>query len=464
MAHLFDKIHPNFFNVLSSPNKRMYLDCIFIIYNSVDSIEESFQGDREFVVQRLIDYFDDLADEEILDASEEEKTSTSRQKANYVINVLKQNGWIGEEELGDYKTSINLFDYSIRIINLLDDIKHSRQEEYTGEIFSIYSILKAFNIKEGIGVIEQAYLKTNNLIRKLKTLKANIYRYYYDVTRQHDRKDLQNILEKLLVEYKQNFFDLAYYNLKTTDSLPRYKRPILKEISKIYDNVEIMDELAHLVMDTKKIEDYNEAFDYLETRLRYIADSFTALDNLILDIDRKNEQYISATASKILFLTNHSDDIEGIFNRLFKIVLEDEAFDYNSILDLSQIKNLDTDSLYNERRKRVDSEPDELVVPDDFISEEEKRARIVNMMKNSRYSKKEINKHVRNQLNGSNHIKASQVKIDTEEDYIKLILTFLYSKSVNIEYEVESLNQEVENNYITFTDFLIKGKEDKSYE
>src|SRR5690554_1437681 len=458
MTHLFDKIHPNFFSVLSSPNKKMYLDCIFIIYNSVDSIEESFQGDREYVIQKLIDYFDDIAEEEFEDVKEEDKTSTSRQKANYVINVLKQNGWIGEEELGDYKTSINLFDYSIRIISLLDDILHSRQEEYTGEIFSVYSILKAFNMNEGIGVIEQAYSKTNDLIKKLKTLKANIYRYYYDVTRQQNREDLQNILEKLLVEYKQNFFDLAYYNLKTKDSLPRYKRAILSEISKIYDNVDTMDQLAHLVMDTKKIEDYNEAFDYLETRLRYIADSFTALDNLILDIDRKNEQYISATASKILFLTNHSDDIEGIFNRLFKLVLKDEEFNYDSVLNLSQIKNLDSYSLYNQRRQRVDTEPDELIITEDFMSDDERRERLQAILRHGAYSKREINKHVSTLLNGTKSIKASELEINNQEDYIKLILIFLYSKSINMDYDVKSLEAETVNNFVSFKDFLIINK------
>ena len=458
MTHLFDKIHPNFFSVLSSPNKKMYLDCIFIIYNSVDSIEESFQGDREYVVQKLIDYFDDIAEEEFEDTKEEDKTSTSRQKANYVINILKQNGWIGEEELGDYKTSINLFDYSIRIISLLDDIMHSRQEEYTGEIFSVYSILKAFNMAEGVGVIEQAYAKTNDLIRKLKTLKANIYRYYYDVTRQQNREDLQNILEKLLVEYKQNFFDLAYYNLKTKDSLPRYKRAILSEISKIYDNVDTMDQLAYQVMETKKIDDYNDAFDYLETKLKIIGDSFTALDNLILDIDRKNEQYISATASKILFLTNHSDDIEGIFNRLFKLVLKDEDFDYNSVLNLAQIKNLDTYSLYNQRRQRVDTEPDELIITDDFMSDDERRERLQATLRHGAYSKREINKHVISLLNGSQSIKASELEIKNQEDYIKLILIFLYSKSINMDYDVESLGYETVNNFVAFKDFLIINK------
>lgn len=459
MANLFDKIHPNFFNVLASPNKKMYLDCIFIIYNSVDSIEESFQGDREYVVQKLIDYFDDIAEEDfVLDTTNDIKTSTSRQKANYVINVLKQNGWIGEEELGDYKTSINLFDYSIRVINLLDDILNSRQEEYTGEIFSVYSILKNFNIIEGIGVIEQAFIKTNDLIRKLKTLKANIYRYYYDVTRNRNKDELQNILEKLLIEYKQNFFDLAYYNLKTRDSLPRYKRAILAEISKIYDNVNTMDELAHRVMESKRINDYNEAFDYLETKLRFISDSFNALDNLILDIDRKNEQYISATASKILFLTNHSDDIEGIFNRLFKLVLKDDEFEFNTILNVAQVRNLDTYSLFNARRPRIDAEPDELIITDDLMDDNERRRYLEKLLKNSAYSKSEINKYVSNLLNGSSSVKASELKIETQDDYIRLILIFLYSKSINMDYEVKSLGDEVLNNFVIFRDFLIMSR------
>lgn len=455
MAHLFNKINQNFFNVLSSPNKRTYVDCLFIIYNAVDSIEESFQGDREYVVQRLIDYFDDIAIEEFEEGMS--NSMTSRQKANYVINVFKNSGWLGEEELGDYRTSLNLFDYSIKVISVLDDIVNERQDEYTGEIFAIYTILNSFEVDEGIGIIEQSFKKTNDLIKKLKTLKANIYRYYFDIVSQQSKEDLQNILERLLVEYKQNFFDAAYYNLKTTDSLPRYKRAILSRVSKIYDNVNTMDELAKKVMDTKRIDDYNEAFSYLEDKLRFIIASFNALDNLILDIDRKNEQYISATASKILFLTNHSDDVEGIFNRLFKLVLEDEDFDYNSILHLAQVRNLDTESLYNERRLRVDSDPEELFITEDFISEEEKRAKAQSYLRHGIFSKKEINKHVLT-LIGNGSIKASDIELNDQDDFIKLILIFLYSKSINIDYETESLKIKTTNNFVEFNDFIIRGK------
>lgn len=458
MAHLFDKLNPNFFSILSSPNKKMYVDCLFIIYNAVDSIEESFQGDREYVVSRLVDYFDDIALEEFVDVTENNKPNTSRQKANYVINVLKNNGWIGEEELGDYKISLNLFDYSIKTISLLDDIVNARQDEYTGEIFAVYSLLNSFTIEEGIGVIEQSYKKTLEIIKKLKALKANIYRYYYDITKKRSKENLQNILEKLLIEYKQNFFDTSYYNLKTKDSLPRYKRAILKRVSAIYDNVETMDILASKVIQDKRIDDYNEAFSYIENKLRFIQDSFNVLDNLIIDIDRKNEQYISATASKILYLTNHSDDIEGIFNRLFKVVLSDDDFDFNSILNVAQIKNLDTASLYNQRRYRMDSIPEELFDTEDFFTEEDKERRIQKILENSIYSKREINKYVLELLRDRRSLKASEIIVNSKEEYIKLVLIFLYSKSVGMEYDIELLNNEVVSNFVSFNDFKIFHK------
>jgi len=457
MAHLFDRMHENFFSVLSSPNRNTYIDCIFIIYNAIDTIEDAFQGDREYIISKLVDYFDDQQTEDFEDMDEDEQSNTSRQKAVHVINVLKKNGWIGEEELGDYKTSLNLFDYSIQIIDILNRIKNNQQNEYTGEIYTVYSLLSSFSLEEGIGVLEQAYLKTNDIIRKLKALKANIYRFYYDITKKHSKKDLPLLLEKLLVEYKQNFFDSAYYNLKTTDSLSRYKRGILESISKIQNDGGLMDELAKTVIKLKRIEDYNDAFMYVEDRMRFISDSFTALEYLILAIDRKNEQYITAAASKILFFTNQSDDIEGIFNRLFRIILNQKDIDLNQLFNISQIRNLDTDSLYNQRRARIKPEPEELNFDDSLISEEFRKEKIKALLKNNIYGKKEIDLYVRSLLADKKQIEAKDIQLDTQEDFVKLILIFLYSKSVGMHYDIKLLDHKCKVNFITFQNFVIKG-------
>lgn len=458
MPHLFEIINPNFFTILASPNKHIYVDCLFIIYQASDSIDDAFQGDRESIVLRLVDYFDDISEVNLNEDEEDISLNTSRQKANYVINTFKKFGWIGEEELGDYKTSINLFDYAIEIIDTLRRMIEGNLNEYTGEIFAVFSLLKTFNLDEGVGIIEQSYLKTNDVVRKLKALKANIYRYYYDITKKQNRNDLEVLLDKLLVDYKQNFFDSAYYNLKTTDSLPRYKRSILQSISTIRDNDAVMDFLANNVMKLKRIENYDDAFSYIEDRLRYITDSFSALDNLILAIDRKNEQYITAAASKILFLTNTSDDIEGTFNRLFKIVLSDEDFDFSQIFNLSEIQNLDTDSLYTPRRISIETVPESIVFGDDIITDEYRQAKLQQVLKNNIYSKKEINSHVLHILNNNESVEAKNVSLTTQEDIIRLILIFLYSKSIGMVYDIKLTNDNVVNNEIAFRNFIIQRK------
>ncbi len=458
MAQLFERLPYNFFSVLASPNKDIYIDCIMIIYRSVDSIEDAFQGDREYIVQKLVDYFDERADDLFEDVEEDEQAHTARQKSVHVINVLKRTGWIGEEELGDYKTSLNLFDYSIQLIDTLIRIQENRQNEYTGEIYTVYSLLSSFTIEEGIGVLEQAALKTDDIIRKLKALKANIYRFYYDITKKRSKDDLHELMEKLLVEYKQNFFDSAYYNLKTTDSLSRYKRGILEAVSRMNRDEDLMDDLAKLVMQKKRIDDYNEAYAEIEGKLRHISDSFNALEQLILSIDKKNEQYVTAAASKILFLTNQSDDIEGIFNRLFQIVLKKKDFDYAQLFNIVQMGNLDTQSLYNQRRLRVDTKVEEITFDDGFITDEYRKQKIKALLKNNIFGKKEIDAYVTSILEDKPSIEAKNILIDTQEDYVKLILIFLYSKSVGMHYEVILTGETCKNNFITFQNFIIKGK------
>ena len=456
---LFNSINPAFFNVLSSPNKEIYTDCIFLIHDLLDSVEHAFQGERDVVVQLLMQYFEDMEDD-IVEDGEFLKTLTPRQKSNHVLNYLRDCGWIGEEELGDYKTSVNLFDYSIMIIEVLKSIISGEQFEYSGEIYIVYSLLKNFKKEEGVGIIEQAKLQTMKITRRLRALKANIYRYYYDITKNKKGDSLAQILETLLVEYKNNFFDKAYFNLKTKDSLPKYKGLILQLVASIYDDEVTMTELAEMLMKEKGIENFDDAYHEIEQNLREIKNSFNAFDGLISEIDTKNEQYISASAAKIMFLTNRSDDIEGIINRILDAFLKNKIDTdiSQNFFNLVNCRNIDSDSLHTPRVYREIIDGDQLLYGNDIISDDLMKQKLNLLMKNNIYGKKEINKYAMKLLENKDQIYASEFLIEDREDLVKLVLIFLYSRSTQIGYTCEVLQNIVVNNFLTFQDFIIKPR------
>ncbi len=452
--HLFNNLNPNFFNPLASPNKYVYVDCIFIIYDILDSVEAAFQGDREEIVQALIQYFEDKFDNQ--SGLEFGSATTPRQKAIFVINYFKECGWLGEEDLGDYKTSLNLFDYSIMIIEVLKSIQSGEQLEYSGEIYSVYALLKNFKVQEGVGILEQVAEQTKKITRRLKALNANIYRYYNNILENKSGADLKEILDNLLNEYKINFFDKAYYNLKTRDSLPRYKGKIIELINKIYNNQLTMTKLSEQTMDLKQIENFDNAYRYVEDVLRYVRDSFNAYDPLVREIDTRNEKYITTAASKILFYTKRGDDLEGIFNRIFKILLDsdEKTFDYTNLFNLVYARNLDEKSLHTQRVYQEDTSPDALLF-NEIITDEIKRQKIQMMMKNNIYSKSEINKYALGLLGEKDRIEAAELNIESWEDIIKLVLIFLYSRSIGVSYTCELTTTEVRNNRLVFNNFYI---------
>lgn len=87
---VFESLPQNFFSILSSKNKEIYADCLFILYKVVSS-NTSFGIEREIVAEALIDYFEDLEDKDIF--SEEDSTiKSSREEANFILRRLEECG------------------------------------------------------------------------------------------------------------------------------------------------------------------------------------------------------------------------------------------------------------------------------------------------------------------------------------------------------------------------------------
>ena len=86
-----------------------------------------------------------------------------------------------------------------------------------------------------------------------------------------------------------------------------------------------------------------------------------------------------------------------------------------------------------------------------------RRLAIIEKNKN-RFSKKNINAFVQEMLLEKNVVKASEIKIGSRRDMIRVIFIYLYGKENKTEYMVNTSGEMIEKDGFRFRDFEIKRR------
>jgi len=452
MADLYKIIGTSFFKVLSSRNKEVYLECLFLLHNVLDELYQDGENTKPNVTSIIEDFISSKIDTTIYDDDDSVlNLRSNRDKASYMLNLFIKQKWLFEEDLGNYSVAINFYNHSSRLLRTLKEIENNDQTEYTGLIASIYYGLKNFSYSD-IGQFEQIYKRTDELINNLKTLRSNIYLYYNDMIKNKSRENLEELFEQL-IDYKKNFFDKAFYNLQTKDTLKKYKYDILVYLNNILDNSEAINVLTNLSIDEKKPSEL-EARNFVVMKLHNVVAAFENIDRLNHTISERSEQYINALISKIQYILNRSEDIEGIFNQVYDLIINDKLSEYNFI-NVLDTRSLDRTSLFTPRgiseRIQSSSLPLELL----HVDKSKISDTINELLVNKKYSLDAINKYVTSILKDNSGVKASEIQINNYDDYIYLILIYLYSKNIEAIYTVEKLGYVINVGKARFQNFKI---------
>ena len=119
--NLFQIISEDFFKPLNGKHKKIYIDCLELIYSTYKT-ELSFGVEKEVILSKLVEYFDETSLEEMVFDEENEVAADSREKANAILRTLKNCNWIEYEVGSDYSVKINLFDYAATMIESFQKI------------------------------------------------------------------------------------------------------------------------------------------------------------------------------------------------------------------------------------------------------------------------------------------------------------------------------------------------------
>ena len=457
---IFKIVPDNFFSVLSSPNKTIYMRIISLIYSLVQN-GLSYGIDKEILVDEIEDY---LNATNFYVVDEEEEIKNNRDKANFFIRRLIDTGWIHSDNTADYRLIINFHDYAIKILESFIKIANKESLEYQGNIISIYTLLYS-NEKSGV-VIKQVYENTKGLISGLKNLNSNIVIYINRLTKQ---KTPEEIVEELFGNYTKDIIDKSYHRLKTSENISKYRPKIINKLKENLENNLFIEEAATFYREAEEIESSEEAIARVKEIINSIIDAFEELDDIIDDIDKKNAKYIKAAVTRAKFLLNNTKDMTGLIKGILYYVSErykeldlklssDYLEEITDLFTLYSYNYIDETSLYTANEGKKSFRPNKIEKVS--LSKEDRAKKIAEFKKKQekQFSIKKVNKIVLDILKDRDSFNTKEIKINSIDDFIKIIYIRLYGNNPLSKYKIKKLNDTYSENDFKFNNFEVWRK------
>lgn len=441
-----------------------------IIYDTYRS-ELSFGVERDVLVLKLEQYFDDQLEFEQVFEEDEETAVNSKEKANLVLRKLKECGWIEYETASDYKTMVNLKDYASTMIESFIKITRQDELEYQSLISQIHATLlnQDAYVKPYEYIIKRVHENTEELIVGLKKLNTNIKQYIEKLT---NDKPVNEVLDDLF-KYQNEIGSKSFHRIKTSDHISRFRISIRENLSRILNDENIFRKAVKGYMEIEMGDKKDElaAEQNLRQMVLGVLRAFENYDDIVKEIEEKHKKYWQSSVARAKFLISNTNNAEGKIITILKYMAQKFNMDeetnmydemdeeFHELFRMFPQSWLGHESVYTERITREVSPPSKLAAGIDFSDEErqEIKNRLVEKQKN-KLSRKNINEYVAKLLEDKQSVVASSLPLETKRDFIKLILIYLYGKGPAAKYRSVDMDKRVVVNKFEFKDFLIERR------
>lgn len=444
--NLFEKIPENFFSILVSKNKNIYIEALFVLG---EAFKQEMSISRENIVSRLIDNLEESFN--IEDFSEDEyanelKDNNVSSKAHFLLRKLKWAGWIEFEMQRDsFEEYINLPDYSIKFINLLISIVEERENEYNSYVFQTYASLRLASTEkdETLNAINTAYMNTMELLNELKILYNNLGRFHKKMT---GKDNINDIVKEHFFEYKE-YSDEMIFPRFTRDSVPRYKAPIREMLKNILADTGLLEKTIEMASRNKKYKTVQDARDDILNKIRTVLDVYENIDFTMNEIEQKNTDYVRASVQRVQYLLTSDKELKGKLVGILQNSRNDKIIEkMEDEIKILRQEYISKDSIYirnsNNKRKQGKQIPLKQEKAIDSKTLYEFAKSVENL-----YSNKQINEFMENNFKEKPFITSHEITLNTTEDLILLILATIKADSGGKSfYYMQDCNETINNN------------------
>lgn len=392
------------------------------------------------------------------DASGDEADQLA-ERARQILRYLENSGWVRSETQSNFDVLYILPDYAFRLLRTLAEILANEPPPLAGLIFSTYTILQNL-LQETPNAylgIPQAHRQTLQLLNSLKELQQNIGEHIKQILQESQAKQ---VLDRLLLRYREEIVDRAYHQLRTTDHVSRFRPGILEATTQL-EQTEVLEEAARRLRQVGESASTQAAHLHLQQQLRSIREHFEALDQILQAIDTRHSQFVNAAVRTVeLQLAAHTTT-SGQLNSIVQTLLAASPAQFAEVapalIRLHKLELAETESLATPTRAAVSFEPDVAPLPE--ISEADlvaAQARTERELQRS-MSRARIQQLAQHLLQDRNEVRATQIPLQSPEELPWLIYLRLYGDG-SLAYTAEEIADGplVEQNGFAFRDFVIK--------
>ena len=440
---MFENIPSNFFNLLVSKNRELFINALFVIRKA---IRQDLYITREDIAKRIaISLEEEIDNTQIEDADgkfdNEELVSTS-QKALYIIRKLRDYGWINIDfnAKNSFEEYIAVPAYSTAAINFLYSLTSEGEDEYNSLVYSTYSALKMAETDNNdyYDALVTAYKNTDKLNESL----ANLYYGIRSIEQRiADNIEINDVVSIHFNEYLTKLHDHYYHPYKTFDSIERFRTPILKILRKWRQDNQIRRRLLDSAKPKNPKLKNDQLYELIARMQDAIFQTYDEIEDKMEIIDNKINEYTTATIDKMKHLVSMDESYKGKVTYLVKLILEyreHESEVCEMIVDNMILQNQEyasKEGLYSKREMSVQENyvPIE-IVPIDKVGEDVNEIfdKIV-----QGYNTTKIKEFILSRAAEHKEVSIEELHIKTDEDFILSILAMLRGDEKELPFKVE---------------------------
>ncbi len=318
-GNIFNHIPENLFSILAGPLKDLHAGLLFLIFDQYQ--RTIYTIPRETVIDLFCEYLEtagpaagwpdgELAELETagdnLDPPPSSLPQDGRERASHFLRKFIDAQWVIQEQHHDYSLNITLPDYSLYLLETLNKIRTGYRMEFRGRVLSVYQNLTGEDSLSYIA-LQQAHESTAELIKGLTSLNHSIKKYTEKLLEMEKPRD---IISQIFDEYQTKILGEQYYRLKTSEHISKYRTGILGRVKEWQANrPEIINQAERMITE-KQAATRGEAENMIYGWLEAIEESFTGMDDILAEIDRRNSQYARSAVEKLRFQMQQGRGIE----------------------------------------------------------------------------------------------------------------------------------------------------------